>query len=97
MTGNVRHLKPVDRSPRSTSASDESPEHTLMPQPNRIDSTADMEGALQAADQEFATEVRGRQEAIATKRRRAQLNQGLLQRSVQGASKPPPRPKPSRG
>lgn len=55
-----------------------------MPQPKRVDSTADVEGAAKAASDELALEIRERQEAVARKRRRAGLNQALLQRRVQG-------------
>ena len=86
MSGSVRRLRVADGAARP---SQETPEPSKMPQPKRVDSTADVEGAAEAASTSLAGEIRTRQESIASKRRRAQLNQGLLQRRVQG-------PKPQR-
>ncbi len=94
MSGRLRHLRVVG-SAQEDPTSEPSPiqDRDQMPQPKRVDSTADVEAAAKAVSDELARDIRGRQESIAGKRRRAQLNQGLLQRRVQG-SRTDPKSKP---
>jgi hypothetical protein len=61
----------------------DNPQELDMPQPKRVDSTADVEGAAKVVSEDLARDIRSRQESIAGKRRRVQLNTGLLQRRVQ--------------
>lgn len=76
----VRHVRVSSPTTRHV------PRQTTKPQ--KVDTSADVERAARSVSVELATKIRDRQEALANKRRRAQLNQGLLQRRVQGIGAP---------